>query len=91
MKYMALPSLPAAHDLDVRRQVVGVKQGHDLTDLAGVEVGKQRNARHERPGDDEIAPVDLLREARRDDRHRERQNAEPRDHDDAAEEASERA
>ncbi len=48
--------------------VVGVEEGDEFADFTCVEFGKERNARHQRPVDDEIAAARLLCEAGRDNR-----------------------
>ena len=64
-----------ARDLDVGRQVVGVQQRQDFGGFLGIESRQHRHARHQAPIDHEIAAVNFLRKARRNNRDRQSQNA----------------
>ena len=75
-----LARLAFADHLDVGRQVVGVQQRHHLGHRPRIELRQQRNARHQRPGDDEVAAADLLGKAAGDDGHRQGQHAQPAQH-----------
>ena len=79
MKYMRMRLVAAPRDQTAPGSTVCARSSlHDVGDLAGFELGEERHPRDHAPGDDEVAPVDLVGEGGRDDADRQRH------HDEAA-------
>ncbi len=81
---------PLAHDDPARLDRLSRELAGDIGDLAGGQPGEQRHARHHAPGDDEIAPVDLVGERRRHDADRQGQHEDAHEHGQPADHAAER-
>ena len=60
----------APHDERAGLNLLCPQEPHDVGDLNRTQFAEQRHPRHHRPGDDEVAAMDLLGERGRDDTHR---------------------